>query len=122
MDKNIFLESLNNLAQIYCDIMQNKKVKIFNLPEQSNWYHVFSSGVHIFSIYEHYDDLLNAYEYKMQLGNKPVFTFYLDNKKNTEVFKTLHELNMLCISKFDKQSQPIMQKVLSFIKCGYKQK
>ena len=58
----------------------------------------------------------------MQLGNKPVFTFYLDNKKNTEVFKVLHELNMLCISKFDKQSQPIMQKVLSFIKCGYKQK
>ena len=122
MDKNIFLESLNNLVQIYFDIMRNKKAKIFNLPEQSNWYHVYSSGTHIFSIHEHYDDLLNAYEYKMQLGNRPVFTFLLDNQKNAKMFKALHELNMLCISKFDKQSQPIMQKVLSFIKCGYKQK
>ena len=122
MDANRFLESLNDLAQIYLDIMRNKKVKIFNLPEQSNWYHVYRFGVHIFSIHEHYDDLLNAYEYSMQLGNSPVFTFYLDNQKNTETFKRLHELNMLCVSKFNKQKQPLMQRVLSFIKCNYKQK
>ena len=122
MDKNIFLESLNNLARIYSDIMRNKKVKILNLPEQSNWYHVYSSGVHIFSIHEHYDDLFNAYEYKMQLSNKPVFTFYLDTQKNAEVFKAVHELNMLCVSKFDKQQQPTIQIMLNFIKRIYKQK
>ena len=122
MNQNTFLESLNNLAQVYMGIVRNKKVKIFNLPEQSNWYHVYRLGKHMFSIHEHYDDLLNLYEYQMQLGNRSVFTFYLDYQKNAEVFKVLHELNMLCISEFNKQQQPIMQKLLSLIKCVYKQK
>ena len=122
MDRNTFLESLVNLAQIYTHITRNKRVKIFNLPAHSNWYHVYRLGEHVFSIYEHFDDVLNTYEYKMQLGDRPVVTFYLDNQKETKTFNALHELNMLCVSKFNKQPQPIMSKLLTFIRCIYRQK
>ena len=108
--------------QIYLEILKNKRVKIFNLPEQSNWYHIYRSGTHILSIHEHYDDLLNLYEYQMQLGSRPVFTFHLDNQKDTKVFKAVHELNMVCVSKFNTQQQPIMQRLLCVIKSVFKQK
>lgn len=122
MDENTFLKTLTDATQIYLDIVRDKRVKIFNLPSQSNWYHVYRLGAHMFSIYEHFDDLLDLYEYRMQLGDRPVFIFHVDNQKNTELFKALHELNMLCISKFNKQPQPIIQQALTFIKRIHRQK